>query len=69
MIQSALNLLPENQRIALTLVTYQDLRYDEIAEIMDCSISAVKSLIHRARQKMKTLLLEVGIGESTNAKV
>ena len=69
MIQGALNLLPENQRIALTLVTYQDLRYDEIAEIMDCSISAVKSLIHRARQNMKPLLLEVGIGESTNAKV
>ena len=69
MIQHALNLLPENQRIALNLVTYQDLRYDEIAEIMDCSVSAVKSLIHRARQNMKTLLLEVGIGESSNAKV
>ena len=69
MIQQTLNLLPENQRIALNLVTYQDLRYDEIAEIMDCSVSAVKSLIHRARQNMKKLLLEAGIGESTNAKV
>ena len=69
MIQQTLNLLPENQRIALNLVTYQDLRYDEIAEIMNCSVSAVKSLIHRARQNMKTLLLEAGIGESSNAKV
>ena len=69
MIRQTLNLLPENQRIALNLVTYQDLRYDEIAEIMNCSVSAVKSLIHRARQNMKTLLLEVGIGESSNAKV
>lgn len=69
MIQQTLNLLPENQRIALNLVTYQDLRYDEIAQIMDCSVSAVKSLIHRARQNMKTLLIEVGIGESSNAKV
>ena len=69
MIQQTLNLLPDNQRIALNLVTYQDLRYDEIAEIMNCSVSAVKSLIHRARQNMKTLLLEVGIGESSNAKV
>ncbi len=69
MIRQALNLLPENQRIALNLVTYQDLRYDEIAEIMNCSVSAVKSLIHRARQNMKSLLIEVGIGESSNAKV
>ena len=69
MIQQTLNLLPENQRIALNLVTYQELRYDEIAEIMDCSVSAVKSLIHRARQNMKTLLLEAGIGVSSNAKV
>ena len=69
MIQQALNMLPENQRIALNLVTYQELRYDEISEIMNCSVSAVKSLIHRARQNMKSLLIEVGIGESSNAKV
>lgn len=69
MIQGALNMLPENQRIALNLVTFQDLRYDEIGEIMNCSVSAVKSLIHRARQNLKSLLIEVGIGESFNAKV
>lgn len=69
MIQQTLNRLPENQRLALNLATYQDLRYDEIAGILDCSVSAVKSLIHRARQNMKTLLLEIGIGESSNAKV
>ena len=68
-IQQTLNRLPDNQRLALNLVTYQDLRYDEIAAILDCSVSAVKSLIHRARQNMKTLLLEIGIGESSNAKV
>ena len=69
MIQQTLNQLPENQRLALNLLTYQELRYDEIAEILDCSVSAIKSLIHRARQNMKTLLLEIGIGESSNAKV
>ena len=69
LIQQTINRLPENQRLALLLVTYQNLRYDEIAEVLDCSVSAVKSLIHRARQNMKTLLIEVGIGESTHAKV
>jgi RNA polymerase sigma-70 factor (ECF subfamily) len=69
LIQAAIKQLPESQRIALNLVTYQNLRYDEIAEILGCSVSAVKSLIHRARQNMKKLLIEIGIGESTHAKV
>ena len=69
LIQQTLNRLPENQRMALILVTYQNMRYEEIAEVLDCSVSAVKSLIHRARQAMKKLLVEVGIGESSNAKV
>ena len=68
-IQQTINRLPENQRLALLLVSYQNLRYDEIAEVLECSVSAVKSLIHRARQNMKTLLIEVGIGESSHAKV
>ena len=68
-IQQKINCLPENQRLALILVTYHDLRYEAIAEVLDCSVSAVKSLIHRARQKVKKLLVDVGIGESSNAKL
>ena len=68
LVKKTLHQLPENQRLALTLVTYQELSYDEIAEILDCSIGAVKSLIHRARQNMKKLLLKAGIGDSVNAK-
>ena len=62
-IRKTLAQLPDNQRIALTLVTYQDLRYEEVAEILGCSVGAVKALIHRARQKMKKLLIKAGIGE------
>lgn len=69
LIRKALKQLPENQRLALTLVTYQELSYEEIAEILNCSIGAVKSLIHRARQNMKKLLIKVGIGDSINAKI
>ena len=69
MIRQTINSLPESQRVALVLVTYQNLRYDEIAEVLECSVSAVKSLIHRARQNMKKFLTEVGIGESSHAKV
>ena len=69
LIRKALNQLPENQRLALTLVTYQELSYEEIAEILKCSLGAVKSLIHRARQNMKKLLIKAGIGEGVNAEI
>jgi RNA polymerase sigma-70 factor (ECF subfamily) len=69
LIRQAVDSLPENQRLAIIMVTYQNLRYDEIADTLGCSVSAVKSLIHRARQNLKKLLLEMGIGGSYNAKV
>ena len=69
LIKKALKQLPENQRLALTLVTYQELSYEEISDILNCSIGAVKSLIHRARQNMKKLLIKVGIGGGVNAQI
>ncbi len=69
LIKKTLKQLPENQRLALTLVTYQELSYEEISEILNCSVGAVKSLIHRARQNMKKLLIKAGIGDSVNAKI
>ena len=62
LIRQAIDSLPENQRLAIIMVTYQHLRYNEIADALGCSISAVKSLIHRARQNLKKLLMESGIG-------
>ena len=69
LIQKAMKMLPENQSMALTLVTYQELSYEEISEILNCSIGAVKSLIHRARQNMKDILIKLGIGDSGNEKI
>ena len=68
-IKKAIKLLPENQSLALTLVTYQELSYEEISEILNCSIGAVKSLIHRARQNMKDILIKLGIEGSVNEKI
>ena len=68
LIKRTLDQLPENQRLALTLVTYQELSYEEISEILNCSIGAVKSLIHRARQNLKKLLIKTGIGDSIDAE-
>ncbi len=55
-IEEALAALPENQRTAIILFQRQEMSYDEIAEILDCSLSSTKSLIHRGRETLKEKL-------------
>ena len=52
----ALAQLPVNQRSVLELSYYLGHSCQEIAHIMDCPVSTVKTRMHKARQKMKTLL-------------
>lgn len=47
-IQQALRRLPPQQRAALLLARVEGLSYADVAESLRCSVSAVKSLIHRA---------------------
>lgn len=55
-IEEALADLPESQRTALLLFREKDMAYEDIAEVMGTSLSATKSLIHRARETMKLRL-------------
>jgi RNA polymerase sigma factor (sigma-70 family) len=48
--------LPENQKVAFTLHKTEELSYQEIAEVMQLSVSAVESLLFRARQNLRKLL-------------
>ncbi len=52
----ALGQLPENQRIAFTLHKMEDLSYQEISEVMQTSVPAVESLMHRAKQNLRKIL-------------
>jgi RNA polymerase sigma-70 factor, ECF subfamily len=45
--------LPTNQRIALILKKYEGLSYKEIAGIIGCSVSAVDSLMVRAKRNLR----------------
>ena len=56
MLTKAIASLPLNQRTAFTLNRLDDLSYAEIAEIMDVSLSAVESMIHRARLNLRKKL-------------
>jgi RNA polymerase sigma-70 factor (ECF subfamily) len=55
-IEQALAELPETQRTAILLCRRDDLSYEEIAEVIGCSLSATKSLIHRGRETLKQKL-------------
>lgn len=57
-IDRAIAALPEQQRLAMTLRKYQDLPYEEIAEVLATSVPAVKSLLFRARTQLRVSLRE-----------
>ena len=51
-VNSAIGRLAENQRAAFLLCHYQGMSYREAAEVIEVTEGAVKSLIHRAREKL-----------------
>lgn len=56
MIRHAINKLPEKQRAAVLMHKYQELDYTEIAKILSCSESALKSLLFRAYEALRVEL-------------
>ncbi len=55
-IEDAITQLPESQRIALILRRYEQLSYEEISEVLDLSVPAVKSVLFRARTELRARL-------------
>jgi RNA polymerase sigma-70 factor (ECF subfamily) len=55
-VDAAIAQLPETQRMAVILRRYEELSYEEIAESLDQSVSAVKSLLFRARTELRESL-------------
>lgn len=56
-VQQAIQSLPERQKTALILHRYENLSYKQIAAIMEISLSAVESLLHRAKDNLTKKLL------------
>jgi RNA polymerase sigma-70 factor, ECF subfamily len=55
-IRRAISSLPEKQRVAVLLHKYEEMDYGEIAGILDCSESALKSLLFRAYETLRVEL-------------
>jgi len=52
----AIDKLPEKQKIAFTLHKLEDLSYVEVSDVMQVSVPAVESLMHRAKQNLRKML-------------
>src|SRR5207253_5179981 len=55
-IEKAIAQLPETQRMAVILRRYEEYSYEQIGEILDLSVPAVKSVLFRARTELRARL-------------
>ena len=55
-VEAAIGELPETQRMAVVLRRYEELSYEEIADVLEQSVPAVKSLLFRARTTLRARL-------------
>jgi RNA polymerase sigma-70 factor (ECF subfamily) len=56
LLNKALNGLPVRQKMALILANFEGKSYEEIAAVMEVSVSAVETLLFRARQNLAGIL-------------
>jgi RNA polymerase sigma-70 factor (ECF subfamily) len=55
-VRKAIAMLPEKQRAAVLMHKYQEMEYSQIAKVLTCSESAVKSLLFRAYEALRARL-------------
>lgn len=59
--RAAIDSLPEEQKLVFVLSETQGMKYQEIADTLDIPLGTVKSRIHAAVLKLRTILVERGI--------
>lgn len=60
-VRAALSRLTSEQREAVDLKIYQGFKFEEIAEILDCPVSTVKSRLYSALDVLKSVLAPVSM--------
>ena len=58
-VESALSRLSEEQREAVILKVYEGFKFDEIAEILECPASTIKSRVYTGLESLKSILAPV----------
>lgn len=57
-LQKAILTLPEKQRIVFNMKYYDEMKYDEMSEILDTSVGALKASYHHAVKKIESYIKE-----------
>jgi RNA polymerase sigma-70 factor, ECF subfamily len=55
-IRDAISMLPDKQRAAVLMHKYEEMEYSQIAKVLSCSESAIKSLLFRAYETLRARL-------------
>ena len=66
-VREAIEMLPGKQRAAVLMHKYEELDYSEIAKIMSCSESALKSLLFRAYESLRVELAPLVVRHGTSS--
>lgn len=61
-IRRAVASLPDKQRAAVLMHKYEEMEYSQIAKVLSCSESAVKSLLFRAYETLRARLAHMAAG-------
>lgn len=61
-VRDAIAVLPEKQRAAVLMHKYEEMEYSQIASVLECSESAVKSLLFRAYETLRGKLNHMARG-------
>jgi RNA polymerase sigma-70 factor (ECF subfamily) len=68
-VQLLLQTLPPDYRQAIVLRYWHEMSYDEIAEVMETTVSAIKSRLFRARRQLAESGTEMGIVSTSAVEV
>ncbi len=68
LLHKALLQISEDKREVLVLSRFQDLKYEEIAQMLGCEVGTVKTRVHRALQELREIFHHLESGKSLRGK-
>jgi RNA polymerase sigma-70 factor (ECF subfamily) len=68
-VESALDRLPPDQKEAVVLKVYEGFKFDEIAEILECPASTIKSRVYTGLETLKGILAPLAKGAAASGDV
>jgi RNA polymerase sigma factor (sigma-70 family) len=68
LLRTALMQISEDKREVLVLSRFQDLKYEEIAQMLGCEVGTVKTRVHRALQELRQVFHELESGKPVQGK-